>query len=309
MSKPSIFGIRFLLASSTLIAACTGNPDRAAFNPNVDPDITDGGQTDARTSDAPPPDPVIEPLCGVFSTSAALPISGVKAPFSVSGDELVMAWADGSSSDAIVHIGERTSIEEPFIELGTLPRATGPFALERPTMNPQGNALVVLDAARKSFKLFERATVGVPFTASTQDTLAQVNTFAAALGAKETLHDPVWGPGGARFLFGVATKGIFESKAQLGKTKFLPPIPLSTKPELVPVNEQRRRPSGASPDYRVLFVFDEVTGQTIAAGRDGPEGDFTSFKPMGTISEVQVRANCKSLYFAESGTVKVAAQK
>jgi hypothetical protein len=308
-------------ALATALGLACSSPGRAPFSPIVTdsgaddsggsrPDATaktDSGADASRdgASDAATMSP---PLCGkALSLAGASTVVGVRGPFSLAEDELTVAWVSQAAGGAkpIVHIGKRADIMSPFQD-STLDGAGTDFAFERPVLNPQGSTLAVLRADRRAFVLFARADANATFLPSSVAPFTQVNAFTTALAATELLHDPVWAPGGRTLLFGVEGRGIFAAQAVLGAEDFGAPSALSTRPELLPSSGKRRRPSGTAPDNLLLFYFDEVTGESMAAGRT--TGDYTSFTKLGAVSEVQARAACKRLYFFENGVAKVATQ-
>jgi hypothetical protein len=296
------------------LVACSGTPERASFNPIIDLDadnaLQDGGTTDGgTTSDARADEGTTVPFCSAALTTAnASVVVGVKTPFSLAETELVVAWVEGPVASPTVHIAERANVSDAFAETGTLTGGSAPFALERPILNPQGTGVAMLSADRRSFSYFDRVVPNSPFMPSSKNTFTEVNRFLGLLANGEAAHDAVWGTGGRSILFGVSKRGIFQADATLGADDFGTPKPISNQPNLLAVGDKRRRPSGVAPDNLVLFYFDEVSGQTVAASRVTPNVDFTSFVQLGVVQEVQVRAVCKNLYFSEGGMVKVAKQ-
>lgn len=285
-------------------ASSSGGNDGGTTNPDLDGATSKDGSTPKDgAADAPP----ANPLCGVtLQTSTSSIVAGVQAPFSLSDDELVVAWATGSVPNVVVHYGERAKKTDPFVEKGSLDSTDGTFALDRPVLEARGFDLGMVDVGRQTWHLFSRQARGDTFVRSQKNIFQQLIVFANALAPGELLHDPVWADSGRSMLFGVATKGIYRSDAILGGDDFDVPQVFSARAELKPVGANRRRPSGLSGDGLTFLFFDEVSGQSVAATRT--TGDFTTFANLGTISDVKTGLGCKAIYFSDGSAVRVAAQ-
>lgn len=255
-------------------------------------------------------DVVIPPLCGTtFQTSTSTVVTGVKSPFSLSDDELVVAWAEGTVPNVTIHIAERAKRSDAFAEVDVLDSSDGAFALDRPVLEARGFDIAMIDKDRQAWHLFSRQTRGSQFARSAKNIFQELVVFANALGPNELLHDPVWTAAGRSLMFGVATKGIYISDAILGGDDFQAPVALSARAELKPVGANRKRPSGLSSDRLSLFFFDEVTNKSVFATRTDASGDFTTFTAIGDISDAKVGLGCKTLYYYDGAAVRFATQQ
>lgn len=281
-----------------------GGEDASVINPDSDASTTkDGGTNKDGAADAAPPGP----LCGSTLTLAnSTVVAGVKAPFSLSDDELVIAWATGAVPNVVVHIAERTKRTDAFVEVDALDNTDGTFALDRPVLEARGFDVGMLDSGRQTWHLFSRQTRGDVFARSQKGIFQKLIEFSNTLGPNELLHDPVWAGAGRTMIFGVSTKGIYNSNAILGADDFAAPTLLSSRPELAPSGANRRRPSGLSGDGLTFLYFDEVSNQSMAAVRTN--GDFATFSNLGAISDAKVGLGCKTIYYSDGNSVRVATQ-
>jgi len=247
------------------------------------------------------------PICGaaqVWVDGAALAISTPAADRfgSITPDELSVAWATSSSGVVTVRYADRTTNQAAF----DAPRSlVGAFALDRAAFSSDGLRLVVVNADRRGFTEFTRASrddaLGAPgigpfaaFEDYAQHTMAAGNSFA----------DVLLDPDDKVLLYSEYGSGVVDTVHRTRRLFSGDPwsvgLPLVAA-ELQSSGAQTRRPTGMSADGRTLFFWDGLLGIERAGFFDFPRDSFASVRDLGQLIDAQPNADCTRLYHSGPG--------
>lgn len=323
--RAGVFGLFGLMGTAGF--ACTAD---SSYAPASDPSVFDAGRnpgqstdagSDATVTDAEVPirdsgtdaadsGPEEPPgICAELSIGA-----GELLPFSTADDDrglsvtpngLAAAWITGSDGDVTVHYVDRADTSSAF---GPARTTTGAFAADRVALTPDGLGLAVVNADRLGFSLLSRASATEAFGGPGVGPFSNLNVQGATVFEPSglTYADPLFAHGGLYFVFSRVGGPATDPTVILG-SRFSGSDPFSpggayAETGLLPDGTNRKIVTSMSSDERTLFVWDQALQKSRAMTLSpNPYTHVTSAVDLGTMRDVQVSTDCKTVYYVQSG--------
>jgi len=247
------------------------------------------------------------PICGTtqeWVDGSALPISTPAAVRfgSITPDELTVAWAASPNGAITIRYADRPARDAGF----SGPKSfVGQFALDRAALSSDGLRLVLVNADRRGFTEYTRASRDDDFGTPSRAPFAAFEDYSQhTMPAANSFADPLLDPDDKAFLYSEYGSGrvdtIQRARRLFGGDPWPVGLPLVAT-ELEASGTQKRRPTGLSADGRTLFFWDELSGQERAGFFAYASDSFSSFLDVGPLIDAQPNADCTRLYHGGLG--------
>lgn len=319
----NIFAWGALLISTSGACAASHAPEASAEPAGVDSGAPDGssiGVVDASdaddvrdggdASDGEPGDP--SALCAatisVASRTAQLGAAGAVAEgLSITSDERTAAWVEYAGGQVTISYADRDSAGAAFGTPRTLAEAD--YARTRVALTPDGLGLAAVRANGLSFVMHRRADRASAFGDAEAGPFEALNTAGKdTLGpAGERYADPLFARDAAYFLYSHVAADD-SARVMLGSRIFAmdpysPGVPFLAA-TLTSVGNKRRIVTGASADFRTLFVWEESSAgsRTVTLSETATA---VSSAEIGPVRDVQPTADCKAFWFRSESPAQV----
>ncbi len=287
-------------ASLAALAACSSDSPRpAAF-------FGDAGGGDGSSSgalgDAGGDVAQLSYVCGPGASWDESKLSLTGRVGSITPDDRTLVWTAPEGGGTRIFFAERNGTDESFQAPQALAVDPATVADDRVAITPDGLSIAFLVKTRDAFAQVTRSARGSAFGPVTRDGFANINFESRETRppAGSGLGDAVWAPS-ASFFFSeygpnrVATVISSEPKDLTTLLDF-------GDPELLPVGDKRRRPTGVAADEHTLFYWDETTqSEKVAFRAPGADRRFVRFEDLGDRRGAVPNANCTRLYFSRAG--------
>jgi len=247
------------------------------------------------------------PICGTtqeWVDGSALPISTLAAVHfgSITPDELTVAWATSPNGVITIQYADRTARDASF---GAPKSFVGQFALDRAALSSDGLRLVLVNADRRGFTEYTRASRDDDFGTPSMAPFAALQDYAQhTMLAANAFADPLLDPDDKAFLYseygGGSVDTIQRARRLFSGDPWSVGSPLVAT-ELEASGAQRCRPTGLSADGRTLFFWDERLGKERAGFFAYSTDSFSSFLDVGQLIDAQPNADCTRLYHGGLG--------
>jgi hypothetical protein len=250
--------------------------------------------------DCPDPEPVeLATLCDPersYGDPAAVPIpmGGSDTLFSITPDELSIAWGSEAGFSGALWVADRSSPSEDF---ATPQGLEDPMLLGAQKLALSPDRLRVGVAVGGRFLVLVRANPGESFGEPEPGEFQAINTDAESNGF--VLGDPVIAPDDRALYYSIlgGTAGAtLRYSVRTGAEEWPVGIPIEDC-ELEEHPRGKRQPTGISADGLTLFYYDAPRALSRAAYRAAIDAPFSLFVDLPGFG-VQPNASCERLYYS-----------
>lgn len=220
---------------------------------------------------------------------------------SVTPDELSIAWTVGHGTTAILEYADRDSTAVAFGAPQVL--ASGPYAVDRAALSPDGLRLVLITAGGQGFTELIRSARGDSFgPAPSEAGLGSYSNFEMASsdgGSQAAVYgDPVLSADDEAFYYsltpGGGTPTVFRSARLLTTDAWPPGAALRGS-----AGSLAGRPTGISSDGQTLFVS-PMSGTLDVLWVDDSTDVFGSVVDLGALTSAAPNQACDRLYYSSA---------
>jgi hypothetical protein len=245
---------------------------------------------------------------GGWGSGARVPIpaGGGDVLFSITPDELTVAWGSDEGLAGALWVADRVSAGDDF-GARTPITEMDVEAVERLALGPDRLVLVAVAGGR--FVELTRAAPGTAFSSPAPGSFALIDADAEENGL--LLADPVIAPDDRTLYYSIASGSVGTATLRVSTRASGEPWPVGADvPDCEFLRHERgmRQPTGVSSDGLTLFYFDAARFISRAAFRPARDEAFTLFVDLGDRLGAQPNLACDRLYYYGPGTLPLEVQ-
>jgi hypothetical protein len=264
----------------------------------------EGGEIIYEMGGAPPQSPpgVCDPMLKLGATQKVLLPRADVTLLSMTPDERSVAYTTGSADTLALHVADRASPQDSFVEVSaTVPG--GYEAASGASLSATGTELILVLKDHSGFGQLSRQKRGDDFSADADVTpFAKLNALKLTTG--HSVGWPVLSQDGKSLYFvsyfgdalvnqsaraEPSATGVFDIGIEID------PFTLGGKAG------EFKLLCGISADERAIFYFDQATGHAAALFRSRPGGPFYDPLDLGALTGVASSADCSHVYTSAAG--------